>query len=91
MLGAQPILLSQINLSNCRMHIMSDGQTLSTGQGSNCLGNPLNAAVWLANRMVAMGTRYKRVTFCPSGSRPMVTMQPLPDTHSTYQAWAPSA
>lgn len=75
-LGAQPIPLSQINLSDCRMSIVSGEQTLSNGLGSNCLGNPLNAAAWLANRMVAMSTPLQAGDILLSGALgPMVTMK----------------
>ncbi|RQH06420.1 2-keto-4-pentenoate hydratase [Paraburkholderia dinghuensis] len=55
-LGSRPIPLSQIDLTGCAMRLESVGQVLSTGSGAACLGNPLNAAIWLADRMAALGT-----------------------------------
>lgn len=54
--GSRPVLLSQIDLTACAMELLRDGEVLSRGNGSACLGNPLNAAVWLADRMVQLGT-----------------------------------
>ncbi|GCB03562.1 2-keto-4-pentenoate hydratase [Ralstonia sp. SET104] len=55
-LGSRPVPLSDIDLSACGMTLSRDGEVLSRGNGSACLGNPLNAAVWLANRLVQLGT-----------------------------------
>jgi 2-keto-4-pentenoate hydratase len=54
--GSRPVPLSQIDLASCAMRLESGGEVLSTGSGAACLGNPLNAAVWLADRMAALGT-----------------------------------
>jgi 2-keto-4-pentenoate hydratase len=54
--GSRPVLLSQIELTACAMELSRDGEVLSRGNGAACLGNPLNAAVWLADRMVQLGT-----------------------------------
>ncbi|WP_321941792.1 2-keto-4-pentenoate hydratase [Paraburkholderia tropica] len=54
--GSRPVPLAQIDLTACAMELSRDGEVLSRGNGAACLGNPLNAAVWLADRMVQLGT-----------------------------------
>jgi len=55
-LGSRPVPLAKIDLTACAMTLSQDGEVLSRGNGAACLGNPLNAAVWLADRMVRLGT-----------------------------------
>ncbi|AKM30244.1 2-keto-4-pentenoate hydratase [Pandoraea faecigallinarum] len=55
-LGSRPVKLSGIDLAACAMTLSRDGEVLSRGNGAACLGNPLNAAVWLADRMAQLGT-----------------------------------
>lgn len=55
-LGSRPVKLSDVDLSACAMTLSRDGEVLSRGNGAACLGNPLNAAVWLADRMAQLGT-----------------------------------
>ncbi|WP_114238555.1 2-keto-4-pentenoate hydratase [Dyella sp. C9] len=55
-LGSRPVPLRELDLARCAMSLSRDGEVLSQGNGAACLGNPLNAAVWLADRMVALGT-----------------------------------
>ncbi|MCW3521139.1 2-keto-4-pentenoate hydratase, partial [Burkholderia cenocepacia] len=55
-LGSRPVLLRDIDLTACAMTLTQDGEVLSRGNGSACLGNPLNAAAWLADRMARLGT-----------------------------------
>ncbi|CAM3828206.1 2-keto-4-pentenoate hydratase [Kerstersia gyiorum] len=54
-LGSRPVLLRDIDLTDCAMEMHCDGVPVSRGNGRACLGNPLNAAVWLANTMVRCG------------------------------------
>ncbi|KWA14032.1 4-oxalocrotonate decarboxylase [Burkholderia pseudomultivorans] len=55
-IGSRQVPLSQIDLTACAMELSRDDEVLSRGSGAACLGNPLNAAVWLADRMVQLGT-----------------------------------
>ncbi|MBM7456761.1 2-keto-4-pentenoate hydratase [Oceanisphaera litoralis] len=55
-LGSRPVSLSRFDLVDCTMRLTENGTEVSRGQGSACLGNPLNAACWLADRMVQLGT-----------------------------------
>ena len=74
-LGGTPTPLRKVDLSRCGMFVERQGQEVSVGAGVNCLGNPLNAAVWLANRMVAMGTPLKAGDILLRGALgPMVTL-----------------
>jgi 2-keto-4-pentenoate hydratase len=55
-LGSRPVPLRAVDLVDCEMMLSSNGEVLSRGKGAACLGNPLNAAAWLADRMVQLGT-----------------------------------
>jgi 2-keto-4-pentenoate hydratase len=55
-LGSRPVQLADLDLVAAGMTLSRDGEVLSRGSGAACLGNPLNAAVWLADMMVKMGT-----------------------------------
>jgi len=54
-LGARQAKLDAIDLVNCAMTMSRRGETVSSGSGAACMGNPLNAAAWLADAMVKYG------------------------------------
>ena len=54
-LGARQVRLADADLVNCAMSMVRRGETVSSGSGAACMGNPLNAAVWLADTMVKYG------------------------------------
>ena len=54
--GTRPVSLNAIDLREIQMRMTVDGETAATGTGDACLGNPLNAAVWLADVMCERGT-----------------------------------
>ncbi len=54
-LGGPPRRLADLDLRLCGMVMECDGNQISVGAGAACLGNPLNAATWLARKMVEVG------------------------------------
>jgi 2-keto-4-pentenoate hydratase len=54
-LGATPVPLAGLDLRLCGMVMERRGDQISVGAGAACLGNPLNAAQWLARTMVEVG------------------------------------
>lgn len=55
-LGGTPRRLADVDLRLCGMVMMRLGEPVSTGAGAACLGHPVNALVWLARTMSALGT-----------------------------------
>jgi 2-keto-4-pentenoate hydratase len=58
-LGTRPKLLRDIDLVQASMVMKRGGLSVSTGTGEACLGNPLAAALWLANTMALAGRPLK--------------------------------
>jgi len=54
-LGTRPTRLRDIDLPMTGMTMRKNGRVVSTGAGAACLGNPINALVWLANRLGPYG------------------------------------
>lgn len=58
-LGSSPKPLSTFDTRLCGMVLDRNGEPVSTGVGQACMGNPINAARWLANVMAASGRPLK--------------------------------
>ena len=76
-LGGSPVKLDRIDLRLCGMMIEANGEPVSVGCGAACLGNPLNAALWLARTMARTGWPLRAGDIVLSGALgPMVPVSP---------------
>ncbi|WP_414718904.1 2-keto-4-pentenoate hydratase [Undibacterium sp.] len=55
-LGSRPVKLDAFDIIGCGMLMERRGDQVSVGAGAACLGNPLHAAVWLADMMAQVGS-----------------------------------
>ncbi len=75
--GGQPRLLKDVDLTACAMEMRRGAEVVSTGNGRACLGSPLNAAVWLADVMVRCGRPLLAGDIVLTGALgPMVSVRP---------------
>lgn len=76
-LGGSPTAIRDLDLRLCGMVMENRGDQVSVGAGLACLGNPLNAALWLARKMVENGTPLQAGEVILSGALgPMVAAKP---------------
>lgn len=74
-IGTTPIDPKNVDFRNCQMTVTHNGDTVSSGIGANCLGNPLIAATWLANTMQLNGSPLQAGEIILTGALgPMVTI-----------------
>ncbi|MFJ3055460.1 2-keto-4-pentenoate hydratase [Herbaspirillum sp. NPDC087042] len=75
-LGSRPVRLADVDLIGCGMLMERRGEQVSSGTGAACLGNPLHAAVWLADVMVRVGMPLQPGDIIMTGALgPMVPVQ----------------
>ncbi|QSR24154.1 2-keto-4-pentenoate hydratase [Nocardioides aromaticivorans] len=76
-LGPRRLGLTQVNPVEVEMSMTIDGQEVSTGNGAACLGDPVEAVVWLARTAVEFGEPLRSGDVVLSGAlgpmRPVVT------------------
>ena len=76
-LGTQPTKLDGFDHRLCGMALEHRGATVSLGAGAACMGNPLNAVLWLARKMVEVGRPLLAGDIVLSGALgPMIEAKP---------------
>lgn len=76
--------LDGLDLEGAAMEMRFDGATVSTGVGAAALGNPLNAAAWLAQTLAARGEPLKAGDILLAGALgPMAALTPGNNVHAT--------
>lgn len=83
-LGADLRPLAELDLPAAAMTMAADGETVSTGTGAACLGDPCLALRWLARRAVETGSPLRAGDVVLSGALgPMVPVAPNTTYHAT--------
>ena len=73
-IGHRPVKLENVDLINCKMVMENNGKIVSEGLGKACLGSPINAMLWLAQKMQELGNPMKAGDVILSGALgPMVS------------------
>lgn len=82
-LGSQPVPVSAVDYRLAGMVIHSRGEPVSVGATAACLGSPLNAALWLARKMVDVGRPLMAGDVIMSGALgPMAQVSPGDSYHA---------
>jgi len=76
-LGNTPVSLHDLDLRICGMVMENQTGPVSFGAGAACLGNPLNACLWLARKLLEHGSVLREGDVILSGALgPMVSIKP---------------
>ena len=84
-IGHSPKQISELDLLGCKMELFKNGEKVSEGKGSDCLGSPINATWWLAKKMAELGTPLKSGDLILAGALgPMVGVQPSDQVSASF-------
>ncbi len=76
-LGDRATMLTEVDLQRARMELKKNGEVKSKGMASNSLDSPINALLWLANKMSELGSPLKKGSIILSGALgPVVDVEP---------------
>lgn len=67
-LGDEQVPLDELDLPAIAVRLEADGETVSTGSGADCMGNPLTAATWLAETSRRYGSPLRARDIILSGA-----------------------
>ncbi len=67
-LGSVPLSPRGVDLELCGMALCKNGVVSSTGVGAACLDHPVNAVVWLANKLAELGEGLRAGSVVLSGA-----------------------
>ncbi len=67
-LGGNPVKLTDVDVRRLSASLSINGQIMETGSASAVLGNPINAVVWLANKLHEFGVSMQPGDVILSGS-----------------------
>ena len=74
-LGSNPVRAGGFDIANCAMQMREGEAVVSSGNARMCLGNPLNAVIWLADMLVRVGQPLQPGDIVLTGALgPMVTV-----------------
>lgn len=76
-LGSRPVSMRGLDLRLAGMALRRNGEVASTGAGAACMENPVNAVVWLARQMSALGRPLRAGEVILSGAMgPVAPVEP---------------
>jgi 2-keto-4-pentenoate hydratase len=76
-IGHNPKKITEIDVVNCKMELFKNGQLESEGVGKACMGSPINATWWLANKLLSLGQPLLKGNLVLAGALgPMVVAAP---------------
>ena len=67
-LGNRPRILKDVDLRLAGMALRKNGDVVSTGAGAACLGHPINAVVWLVNKLAGFDQKLEAGSVILSGA-----------------------
>lgn len=89
-LGASPRRITALDLRLCGAILSCNGEAASVGLGAACMGNPLNAALWLVRKMATVGHPVRAGEVILSGALgPMHAVEPGSVYTAEIQGFAP--
>ncbi|ATO20151.1 2-keto-4-pentenoate hydratase [Acinetobacter sp. LoGeW2-3] len=82
--------IAEVDCATVKMTLTQNGELVSQGSGLECLGNPLNAAMWLVNKMLSLGTPVQAGEIILSGALgPMVNVKAGDEFETQIDGFAP--